>query len=111
MKLAASLALGMLAGSGLAQQNYKLETTPKFATAKLAYHVDLWLARTKPNKNSVYSPISLYNVLASVYFGTGKDSETRKELQQHFNFKPEFSPQNYAKKTGRYDTIESFENF
>merc|ERR1712110_476055 len=87
------------------------KTTPKFATANLAHHIHQWIAKTNPNSNSVYSPVSLYNVLASVYFGTGKKSETRKELQTHFNFKPEFNPEKYARRLGQLTQTKALETF
>merc|ERR1719203_1016427 len=113
MLVANLAALGVLASSSLvlSKKNYNKETTPKFATAKLAYDIDQWLARTKPNKNSVYSPVSLYNVLASVYFGTGEGPETREELQKHFNFKPAFNPKQYAGKLGNMTKSKALETF
>jgi len=90
------------------------ETTPKFATATLALDIDNWLARTKPNSNTIYSPVSLYNILASVYFGTGENSKTREELRQHFHFKPEFTTKRYAQRLGdmtRNKALDTFNSY
>jgi serine protease inhibitor len=114
MKLVTSLILGLAALGQAKKKNRSKETTPKFATAKLALNVDKWVAETKPNSNSIYSPVSLYNILASVYFGTGATSETRKELQEKFNFKPTFKPEKYAQKLGdmtRNKALETFNSY
>jgi serine protease inhibitor len=90
------------------------ETSPKFATAELALNVDKWMRLNDPIANTIHSPVSLYNILASVYFGTGETSETRKELQEKFNFKKSFSPEKYSKKLGgmtRNDALDSFNSY
>jgi len=72
-------------------------TRPKFATAQLSQDFDEWLTATKPStENFIYSPVSIYNILAGIYFGTGKSSETRAELQKNFNFKSNFTSTKYA---------------
>jgi len=103
-----------LLGLEAAKYGRKPETTPKFATATLALDIDNWLARTKPNSNTIYSPVSLYNILASVYFGTGENSETRKELRKHFHFKPAFTTKKYANRLGdmtRNSALDTFNSY
>jgi len=113
-----SLVLLSLAALGSAEKGKKFgknkKTQPKFATAALALDIDKWIAETKPKSNSIYSPVSLYNVLSSAYFGTSENSETRKELAEKFNFKPDFNPTNYAKKLGdmtRNNALKTFNSY
>jgi len=121
MKLVSALVLGL--GTFATAENEPdkqtkhvrtLETSPKFATAKLALNVDKWMQQNDPIANTIYSPVSLYNILASVYFGTGENSETRTELQEKFNFKESFSPAKYSKKLGemtKNDALDTFNSY
>ena len=88
---------------------------PKSATAELAFDIDKWIHKTSdPNVNSIYSPVSLYNILASVYFGTGETSETRKELQEKFNFKKKFNVKKYSKQLDamtRHNALDNFNSY
>jgi len=88
-----------------------MNTQSRNAVAEMAYKLDNYLAKTKPNQNTIYSPASLYNVLASVYFGTGENSATRKELQTVFNFDSEFQANQYAKVLGSMTQNKILENF
>merc|ERR1712166_301344 len=72
------------------------------------------MQQNDPIANSIYSPVSLYNILASVYFGTGKTSKTRKELQEKFNFKKDFNVKKYSKKLGamtRHNALDTFNSY
>merc|ERR1712173_484522 len=94
------------------QQNEPAKTKPQFATAELALDIDTWLANSRPNSfNSIYSPVSIYNILAGIYFGTTENSKTRLELQEKFNFKPEFNPTNYATKLAKMTQSEVLKSF
>jgi len=90
----------------------KKAITPQFATAELASDIDTWLANSRPKTfNSIYSPVSIYNILAGIYFGTTENSETRAELQEKFNFKSEFNPENYATKLAKMTESEVLKTF
>ena len=93
----------------------KFETFPKYATAELAFDIDKWIQKTSdPTANSIYSPVSIYNILASVYFGTGETSETRKELQEKFNFQKKFNVTKYSKELGamtRHNVLDTFNSY
>merc|ERR1711879_92931 len=84
---------------------------PQFATAELSQDFDEWIAATKPSTNSIYSPVSIYNILGGIYFGTDKRSETRSELQKNFNFKKNFNSTNYAKKLAKMTESQALESF
>ena len=117
MKLVSTLILALSAlatAQKRKKSSIKIETTPKFATAELALKVDKWMQQTDPTANSIYSPVSLYNILASVYFGTGKSSKTRTELQEKFNFKKDFNIRKYSKKLGamtKHSALDTFNSY
>jgi len=58
----------------------------------LAVDIDDWIATRRPGPfNSIYSPASVYTILAGVYLGISENSKTRLELQENFNFEPDFN--------------------
>merc|ERR1711893_291623 len=90
----------------------KKSSSPQFATAELASDIDAWLATSRPSTfNSIYSPVSIYNILAGIYFGTSENSETRLELQEKFNFKQKFNATNYATKLSKMTESEVLKTF
>merc|ERR1711884_728649 len=96
------LVIGLAFSERIKTPKNKNAITPQFATAKLALDIDTWLANSRPNNsNSIYSPVSIYNILAGIYFGTSENSETRLELQEKFNFKQKFNATNYASKLSK----------
>merc|ERR1712038_412271 len=97
---------------GLAFSERTKTPTPQFATAELALDIDTWLAKSRPNNfNSIYSPVSIYNILAGLYFGTAENSKTRLELQEKFNFKPQFNATNYATRLAKLTNSEALKTF